>query len=90
MRNVNTTTAVGLLASVGTGIALLPQLVKLLREQKAQDISWLMMISLFVGNAAWVVYGVMIQDPIILVSNAFSFTVNCLLATLNLRYRRKG
>lgn len=49
-----------------------------------------MMISLFVGNAAWIIYGVMIQDPIILVSNAFSFTVNCLLTTLNLRYRRSG
>lgn len=50
-------TIVGIGASAFTSTALLPQLIKILREKKANDISLAMLIVLFTGLALWVWYG---------------------------------
>lgn len=81
-------TLIGIGASVFTSTSLIPQLVKILREKKAEDISLLMLAVLFTGLALWVWYGVLKNDLIILFSNTFALAVNLLMGILAFRYKR--
>lgn len=81
-------TVVGTTASVFTGVALLPQLIKIIREKNAEGISYLMLISLFIGLSFWIWYGSMKTDPIIIISNAFSLLVNLTIFVLSFVYKK--
>jgi MtN3 and saliva related transmembrane protein len=78
---------IGITAGILTGISMLPQLVKILREKKADDISIPMLFILFAGLALWVTYGVMINDLPLIITNSFSLLVNLLIIVFSLRYR---
>ena len=82
-------TWIGVGASICTGIAMLPQLVKIYKEKKPADISFLMMGILMAGLALWVWYGITKSDWIIIISNAVSFITNISIVVLNLIYRQK-
>jgi MtN3 and saliva related transmembrane protein len=79
-------TWIGVGASIGTGISLLPQLLKIAKEKKANDISYGMLIVLFAGLVLWIVYGCMKSDWIIIVSNAVSLTINIAILYLNIKF----
>jgi MtN3 and saliva related transmembrane protein len=84
-------TAVGIGASVFTATSLIPQLVKLLKERKSNDVSILMLTVLLVGLGLWILYGALRNDVIIVVSNAFAALINVLTFLLTLYFkRRKG
>jgi MtN3 and saliva related transmembrane protein len=85
---MNIETIVGTTASVFTGIALLPQLVKVIREKNADGISYLMLMSLFIGLSCWIWYGIIKHDPIIIISNAFSLLINLTIFILSIRYKK--
>ena len=60
------TTYVGTGAGIFTGISMLPQLIKIIREKKAEDISYFMLVILMIGLSGWVWYGIRKNDlPII-------------------------
>lgn len=80
---------IGIGASVCTATSLLPQLVKLCREKKAEDLSLPMLGILFAGVALWVWYGVLKEDMIIIISNAVSLGLNVAILIVSLRYRKK-
>jgi MtN3 and saliva related transmembrane protein len=79
---------IGILASVFTSIALLPQLFKIFKEKKAHGISPLMLGSLLIGLSFWVAYGFMKKDMIIIIANIFALIVNILVVCAGLWYRR--
>ena len=85
---MNTVTIVGLVASVCTGMSLVPQLIKLIKEKKASDISVYMLVILFVGVGCWVFYGFLKKDWIIIISNSFSFVINMALTVLTIKYKK--
>ncbi len=80
---------IGIAAGVFTGISLLPQLIKMVKEKCSQDISVLMLICLVIGLALWIVYGILKEDLPIIITNSFSFIVNIIIITLNTYYKRK-
>jgi MtN3 and saliva related transmembrane protein len=82
------TELIGIIASIFTGIALLPQLIKIFKEKKAEGVSWLMLGSLFIGLTFWVIYGFKKEDYIIVVSNGFAWIVNITVFFLSMKYRR--
>lgn len=82
-------TIIGVIASVCTAVSLVPQLLKLLKEKKAENISLGMLAVLFVGLACWVYYGFLKKDLIIIISNCFSFLVNLALAGFAIKYKKK-
>ena len=84
---MDTTTIIGIAASVFTATSLLPQLVKLLKEKKAENISVGMLAVLFTGLALWIWYGSLKKDWIILISNAFSLIINIITLVLTLKYK---
>ena len=66
---------------------MLPQVVKIWKEKKAEEISLLMLLVLLSGIALWIVYGVMKKDFPIIVTNAFSLLVNIALMVLRIKYK---
>ena len=87
--NVSVVTIIGTVASVGTALSMLPQLTKLIKEKKAENISLYMLFVLFLGVSCWIVYGILKNDWIIIISNSFSFVVNLALTVLTLKYKAK-
>ncbi|HTL10647.1 MAG TPA: SemiSWEET transporter [Chitinophagaceae bacterium] len=81
------TNYVGIGAGIFTGISMLPQLIKIIREKKAEDISFVMLLVLMVGLAGWIWYGIRKEDWPLIVTNAFSFTVNALMAFFSFKYK---
>ncbi len=83
------TEIVGIAAGICTGVAMLPQLIKIIREKKAEDISFVMLFVLIAGLGGWVWYGVLREDYPIIITNAFSLLVNFAIVFFSYRYRQK-
>ena len=79
---------VGIGASILTAASLVPQLFKLIREKKAEDISVVMLSILLCGLGLWIYYGIMKDDLIIVISNAFALVINLGTVVLTLLYKK--
>ncbi len=79
----------GVTASICTALSLLPQLVKVIRTKKAEDVSYLMLAVLFVGGVLWIIYGAMRNDWIIIGSNCISVLINVVSSWASIKYRPK-
>lgn len=79
---------IGTVAGILTSISMIPQLIKVLKEKKVENVSLLMLIILLVGVCLWVVYGIMKEEWPIILSNGFSVIVNSLLLIYYFLYRR--
>lgn len=86
---MTTESIIGIVAGVLTGIASLPQLIKLIREKKGKDISPMMLIVLVSGLSLWAYYGILKEDWPIIITNAFSALVNLLILILRQVYRKR-
>jgi MtN3 and saliva related transmembrane protein len=80
---------IGIAAGVCTAVSLLPQLIKITKEKKADNISWVMLFVLICGLGLWVWYGIIKQDYPIIITNSFSFLVNSLIIYFTARYKGK-
>jgi MtN3 and saliva related transmembrane protein len=83
------TQLIGIIAGICTGVSLLPQLIKIIKEKKADDISYLTLFILLTGLAGWVWYGILIEDYPIIITNSFSFLVNFAIIFVTLRFQKK-
>lgn len=81
-------TIIGVFASIFTSIAMLPQLIKIIKEKKSEGISYWMLGSLLVGLSLWIWYGCMKSDLIIVVANGLALGINVSVVILSLRYRK--
>lgn len=82
-------TIIGISAGVLTAASSIPQIVKLLKEKKAQAVSPIMYFVLLVGNALWCWYGLLLGELPIVITNAFSVVCDILMILLNYRYSKK-
>lgn len=82
------TQIIGLSAGVCTASSLIPQIIKTLREKKADDVSILTLIVLITGVSLWIVYGIKRNDLPIIATNGFSFLVNVTMIILRLKYKK--
>ena len=80
---------IGIVAGICTGVSLLPQLIKIIKEKKVEAISWFMLIILMTGLAGWVWYGLLKVDYPIIITNSFSLLVNCTILFFRFRYSKK-
>ncbi|HEX2535713.1 MAG TPA: SemiSWEET transporter [Chitinophagaceae bacterium] len=78
---------IGIVAGALTATSLLPQLIKTLREKKADEISIVMLLVLFSGVALWIVYGVRRDDLPIIIANSVSLLINICMLVLRLKYK---
>ena len=83
-------TCIGIAASVMTSGALVPQLIKLIREKKAEDVSVLMLVVLLIGLALWIYYGILQKDLIIILSNGFAALINMCTFIMTIRFKKEN
>jgi MtN3 and saliva related transmembrane protein len=83
------TEIIGITAGACTALSLLPQLIKLIKEKKAESISVFYLIILFAGLSLWICYGFMREDLPIIVTNIVSIVINVLVMILSIRYKRR-
>lgn len=82
------TQIIGLAAGVCTATSLIPQVVKTIKEKKADDVSLVMLLVLGSGIALWIVYGIKRNDLPIIATNAFSLVVNITMVFLRIKYKK--
>ncbi len=80
----------GLIAGGLTSIAMMPQLIKVIKEKKAKDISVVMLLVLISGLLLWVWYGILKDELPIILSNGFSILVNLTLLICCFIFKNKN
>jgi len=84
---ITVTKIVGIAAGIFTGSAMLPQLIKIIKEKKASQVSVFMLLILIAGLGLWVWYGFIKEDWPIIITNLFSLVVNLIMMFLRYKYR---
>lgn len=84
------TDILGLAAGALTTAAVAPQIWKAWRTREVEDVSPGMYYVLITGLALWVVYGVVINDIPIIVTNGVAFSLNSFMLFLIYRYREES
>ncbi|PRY55170.1 MtN3 and saliva related transmembrane protein [Arcticibacter pallidicorallinus] len=86
--NINET-LIGIVAGTCTSTAVIPQLVKTIKEKKAEDVSPLMFFILLTGTSIWTYYGFLKDDLPIIVTNIFSSLVTITMLFMKFRFSSK-
>ena len=86
---MNWTQIIGLSAGILTATSLIPQVVKTMKEKKAEDVSLIMLFVLQSGLVLWIIYGFKKNDLPIIATNCFSLLVNITMVILRIKYRKK-
>lgn len=81
---------IGLAAGICTSVSLLPQLIKIIKKEKADEISYFMLTILIVGQSGWIWYGIIKSDLPIILTNSFSVLVNILMVIFTIRYKERN
>ena len=79
----------GLIAGVFTAGSMLPQLFKIIKEKKADDLSLSMFGVLITGMCLWIYYGVLRKDLPIIITNSFSLLLNFTVIFFSIKYKQK-
>ena len=80
----------GLVAGGITSVAMMPQLIKVIKEKNAEDISVVMLLVLIAGLSLWVWYGILQNELPIILSNSFSVLVNITLLICCMMFKKKS
>jgi MtN3 and saliva related transmembrane protein len=80
----------GIIAGILTSISMIPQLVKVIREKDAENLSLVMLSILITGLSLWVWYGFLKDELPIVLSNAFAVLVNLTLLGCFFIFKKKN
>lgn len=81
---------IGIAAGSCTALSLIPQVVKIAKEKKAEDISVAYLLILLSGLCLWITYGVLRKDPPVIITNIVSLIVNIATIVLGIKYKNKS
>jgi len=82
------TQIIGIIAGILTATSMLPQVIKIVSEKKADDVSIVMLLVLLGGVSAWIYYGFLRNDFPIIITNCFSLLLNLITLILRLKYSK--
>src|ERR671912_730649 len=77
---------IGIAATVLTRYSSIPQIIKGFKTKKMEDVSFWLIFHLTVGLALWVVYGILIDDFVIIWANTVGVVSNIILIGLKIKY----
>jgi MtN3 and saliva related transmembrane protein len=80
---------IGITAGTLVLSSFIPQLHKAYNTKRMADVSIYLMSLIASGMFLWVVYGIIRNDPVIIVANASGFILNIILMILKLRYDKQ-
>jgi MtN3 and saliva related transmembrane protein len=78
--------AIGFVAATLTAAAFAPQVLKSWRTRSCSDLATGMVLSQSAGVALWIIYGVGIGSPPVVVANSVTLVLMLALLALKLRY----
>jgi MtN3 and saliva related transmembrane protein len=83
---VTFTTILGFAAALCTTLSFVPQVVKAWRTRKTDDISLGTSLSLIVGLALWLAYGLILRDLPLILANFATLCLAASMLVLKLRF----
>jgi MtN3 and saliva related transmembrane protein len=66
---MSTATAIGLFAGTFTTASWIPQIVRVFRLRRADEISWSFLVVLMTGVTGWLAYGLLIMSVSVILAN---------------------
>lgn len=80
---------VGFIAAFLTTISFVPQVYKTWKTKEVADLSIVMYLAMFAGVGLWLVYGIHIKSPSMVVANSVTMLLVFLVIIFKIRYREK-
>ncbi|MEP0827156.1 MAG: SemiSWEET transporter [bacterium] len=77
----------GYLAGTLTTLSFLPQLLKVIKTRSTKDISLLMFIVITIGIFLWLIYGLLIASPPIIIANLVTLAIASMILYFKLKYK---
>jgi MtN3 and saliva related transmembrane protein len=77
----------GYSAGAITSLTFLPQVIKTWKEKSAKDISLLMFIIAAVNETMWIVYGILLDNWVIILTNATVLVMSLIMIYFKLNYK---
>lgn len=77
----------GYAAGAVTTLIFLPQVIKTWKEKSAKDISLLMFVIAAINDVMWIVYGVLINNLVITLTNSIVLVLALTMISFKLRYK---
>ena len=84
---MNSTDLAGYLAATLTTIAFVPQAWRTIRTRRTKDISLGMYAIFTAGVLCWLIYGILLDSPPIIVANTVTILLCATILSLKIRYR---
>ena len=81
-------TLIGIMATVFAVSSSIPQIIKSIKTRKTDDVSIWLVIVLIIGLSLWVVYGIGINDLVIIIANSIAVCINTILLLLKIKYSK--
>lgn len=81
---------IGYTAGAITSLTFLPQVIKTWKEKSAKDVSLLMFIIAALNEVLWIVYGILLNNWVIIATNVVVLSMSLCMIYLKLRYDRNN
>ena len=79
----------GFLAGTLTTLSFVPQVIKAWRSKRCDDLSWGMLITFSAGVVLWLIYGLRLWAPPIIIANAITLSLLIAIAVLKINYKTR-
>ncbi|MBL0234228.1 MAG: SemiSWEET transporter [Chitinophagaceae bacterium] len=86
---MSTAEILGYAAGAMTAFTFLPQVIKTWKSKSAKDISMNMFLIAFTNEIMWLVYGVMLDNWVIISTNAVMLIMSGIMIWLKIRYNHQ-
>ena len=77
----------GYAAGAITSLTFLPQVIKTWKQKSAKDVSLMMFIIAAINEIMWVVYGALLDNWVIILTNAIVLAMSLTMIYLKLKYK---
>jgi len=80
-------TIIGFIAAVLTMFGFVPQVLKMYKTRSVTDISFFALIQFTLGIFLWIIYGIYLKNPIIIMANSVSLSTLVIALVLYFKYK---
>ena len=81
------TEILGYAAGAITSLTFLPQVIKTWKQKSAKDVSLMMFVIAAINEIMWVVYGALLDNWVIILTNAIVLAMSLTMIYLKLKYK---
>jgi MtN3 and saliva related transmembrane protein len=81
---------VGFTGACLTMFGFVPQVLKMLKTRSVRDVSLTTLLQISVGATLWILYGIHIEDPVVVTANVVTLATLLIAIALYMRYRKEG